>query len=260
MTLGTLSGKKAVLAVLAVAAVGGATGALVSTHLGVTASASNATASASPTPEPEDHDGAPPFGHRGPHGGAIGTVTGISSSAKTLTLRTIWGTVTVTTTSSTTYAEGHRSVGFGDIKVGDVVAVRGTPSGSSSSKQPTSIAAERVAIEEPSVLGRVQSVSGGTITLVTRDGQLAYVTTTSSTAYYQGMSSATSSAVTAGVLVLAQGTRHDLTHLTADQITVLPRPGEDHGIPGGGFGFGFGLGHGFPPRMPVLPPAAAPAD
>jgi hypothetical protein len=257
VTIGTLSGKKAVLAVLAVAGVGGAVGALVSTHLGVTASASNAAASASPTPEPGDHDGAPPFGHRGPHGGAVGTVTGISSSAKTLTLRTLWGTVTVTTSSTTSYAEGHRSIGFGDIKVGEVVAERGTPTGGSSTTPPASIAATRVTIQEPSVLGRVQSVSGHTITLVTGDGELAYVTTTSSTAYYQGGSTAGSSAVTAGVLVIAQGTRHDLTHLAADQVTVLPRMGEGHGMPGAP---GFGFGHGFPPRMPVQPPDAATTD
>ena len=64
----------------------------------------------------------------------------------------------------------------------------------------------------PSVTGRVQSVSGNTITLVTSDGQLEYVTTSGATAY-QGLrgATATSSSVKAGVYVVAQGTEADLT-------------------------------------------------
>ena len=72
---------------------------------------------------------------------------------------------------------------FGALKVGDVVAVRGKRSGTSPTAT-SPVAATAITIEVPSICGRVQSVSGDTVTLVTGDGQLEYVTVSSSTAYH----------------------------------------------------------------------------
>jgi hypothetical protein len=152
-------------------------------------------------------------------GGETGTVTKISGS--TLTLRMLAGTVTVTTSSSTKYSrEGHQ-VSFSAIKVGEVVAVRRSHTGTS--KMATSpIAAAAITIEVPSVSGRVQSVSGNTITLVTSNGQLEYVTTSGATSYNANRgATASSGSVKASVYIIAQGTQTDLTHLTADDIQVL---------------------------------------
>ena len=68
----------------------------------------------------------------------------------------------------------------------------------------------------------MQSVSGNTVTLVTGDGQLAYITISSSTAYHgvRG-AAATSSAVKAGVYIVAQGTQESLTTFNADNVEVL---------------------------------------
>jgi len=84
------------------------------------------------------------------------------------------------TSSSTTYSREAQQVHFSAVKVGEVVAVRGSRSGTSPTAT-SPIAATAITIEVPSNLGRVQSVSGDTVTLVTGDGQLAYVTISSST-------------------------------------------------------------------------------
>jgi hypothetical protein len=152
-------------------------------------------------------------------GGDTGTVTGISGS--TLTLRTLAGTVTVTTSSSTKYSREGKQLTFSAIKVGEVVQVRGSH-GTAAKTATAPIAATAITIEVPTIMGRVQSVSGNTVTLVTSDGQLEFVTTSGATAY-QGFrgASATSASVKAGIYIVAQGTETDLTHMTADGIQVL---------------------------------------
>jgi Domain of unknown function (DUF5666) len=167
-------------------------------------------------------------------GGDTGTVTGISGS--TITLRTLAGTVTVTTSSSTKYSREGKQLTFSAIKVGEVVAVRGSRGTAKTASSP--IAATAITIDVPTITGRVQSVSGSTITLVTSDGQLEYVTTSGATVY-QGLrgAAATSSSVKAGVFVVAQGTETDLTHMTADGVQVLGNmsfaPHSFPGHPGG---------------------------
>ena len=225
---------------LTIAVVGAAAGFIV-THAAPSAPANTTAATTKPSPSPSAHR--PSFGPRGGFGfacgaplmgagfdgpsfigegfcgGETGTVTKISGS--TLTLRTLAGTVTVTTGSSTKYSREEQQVQFSAVKVGDVVRVRGTRGGASTTAT-SPIAATSVAIEVPSISGRVQSVSGDTITLVTGDGQLAYITISSSTAYHgvRG-ASATSSSLKSGVYIVAQGTQVNLTTLTADDVQVL---------------------------------------
>jgi hypothetical protein len=236
---------------LTIAVVGAGAGFIVTRAASPTAA--NTTAAAKPSPSPSTHRpsfaprggfgsmcgapagagfGGPSFFGGGFCGGETGTVTKISGS--TLTLRTLAGTVTVTTTSSTTYSREERSVKFGAVKVGDVVAVRGKRSGTSPTAS-SPIAATAITIDVPNVSGRVQSVSGGTVTLVTGDGQLEYVTISNSTVY-QGLrgASATSSSVKAGVYIVAQGSQVSLTTLKADDVQVLGTLNfTPHSFPGG---------------------------
>lgn len=151
-------------------------------------------------------------------GGGTGTVTKISGT--TLTLRTLTGTLTVTTNASTKYSREGRQVKFAAITVGEVLQVRGARSTSKAATSP--LAATAITIEIPTVMGRVQSVSGNTITLVTSNGQLEYVTTSSATVY-QGLrnAAATSASVKSGIYLVVQGTETDLMHITADGIQVL---------------------------------------
>jgi hypothetical protein len=221
---------------VAIAVVGAAAGFVVTRASSVTLA--NTTA-AKPTPSGSPSQHPPSFGRGGFGfpcasgfssaassfagafcGGATGTVTNISGS--TLTLRTLQGTDTVTTTSATTYSREGKKVSFSAVKVGDVVQVRSTHGGPASKTVTPPITAVAITIEVPTITGRVQSVSGNTITLVTSNGQLEYATTSSATVYQGiGNATATSASVKSGIYVVVQGTETDLTHITADGVQVL---------------------------------------
>lgn len=175
----------------------------------------------------------------------------------TLTLRTEAGTETVTTTSSTTVTKERQVVSLSAVKVNDVVDVAGPrPTAGSPPTSPNgtgTVAATRIAIVEPSFVGRVQSVDPGGYTLVGPDGQLLTVTTTGSTTYYTGgTTKATPSAVTAGAYITAEGTQDTLTRLTADVVSVRPAPGTRPSGPGGPDGAG-----GWKGPTPATPSASA---
>jgi Domain of unknown function (DUF5666) len=177
-------------------------------------------------------------------GGNTGTVTKISGSA--LTLRTFTGTISVTTSSSTKYSREGKQSSFSAITVGEVLEVRGSRNGTTKTAS-SPIAATAIIIEVPTVMGRVQSVSGNEITLVTSDGQLEYVTISEATAY-QGFrgATATSTSIKAGGFVVAHGTETDLTHMTADGIQVM-----------GSMSFGPHSFHGHSGGMPSPHPSSA---
>lgn len=173
------------------------------------------------------------LGPKGGHRGRGGTITAINGS--TLTLRTMNGTEVVDTSSSTTYTKELQTISFSDLKVGEVVHVRRTPvagtptSSSSSSSTPPqpgtgTVNASRVEVIEPSLAGRVTSASNGTYDLVGMDGQLLTVSTTGSTRYYSGTSQTSSSALSDGAHIRAEGAQDSLTHLTADVIMLARTP------------------------------------
>jgi hypothetical protein len=169
--------------------------------------------------------GGPGGGFGGPGGG--GTITAISGSR--LTLRTMNGTETVQVSSSTTYRREMQTIGFSDLAVGDVVHVAGAPVSSGSSSSPPepgtgTVDATSVTVIEPHFVGRVISDAGGTLTLVGPDGQLLTVTTSGSTRYYRGASSTSSSIVSDGAHVVAEGSQTSLTHLDADVVALVPTP------------------------------------
>jgi opacity protein-like surface antigen len=156
-------------------------------------------------------------------GCGVGTVTNISGS--TLTLRTLTGTLTVATESSTTYTKGGKSIKLNDIHVNDIVQVRPDRTHPSSS---TSITASAITVVLPTIFGRVQSVSGNTITIVTATGQLAYVTTGGSTAYKMAGAAASSGDVKTGTFILAQGTLTNANHLSATNVQIEGAPRLPH--------------------------------
>lgn len=162
-----------------------------------------------------------------------GTITRIEGS--TLVLRTMNGTETVDTSSSTVFDKELQTITLSRLQVGDVVRVATTPPSTGSpapSPSPSSppppgtgtVDATRVTVVEPSFTGRVTAVGDGSYTLVGPDGQLLTVSTTGSTRYYKGRSPTTSSAVSDGTRVIAVGPQTSLTHLDADLITVAPAP------------------------------------
>lgn len=205
-------------------------------------SAATNAAAATPSPSPGGHPNGPhgvfPGGHLG-RGGGNGTVTGISGG--TLTLRTLTGTLTVNTTSSTTYSKEGKSISLGDIKTGDVLQVRpvrSSATGTPPPTPPTTVTAQSILVVLPTFFGRVTQVSGPTIYIVMHDGQEAFVYTTSNTTYTSNNSSASLSDVKAGDYISAEGTQTDLKHLTADQVSISTSAGAMGGPRGGAGPFG----------------------
>lgn len=234
--------------------VGGvAAGAGLTAMAGIATAASNSparvTALAAPTTVPP----APPGGMRGPGRrggpgrgglggapglfggpGAGGTITAIDGS--TVTLRTMNGTETVDTSSSTKFRKERETITFADLRLGEIVRVQGktASTGTSTSGSPGSgprtppgtgtVDATRVTVVEPTFVGRVLSDSAGVVTLAGPDGQLLTVHTTSATRYYRGRTRAGSSVVSDGTHIVAEGDRTSLTTLDAAVIIVAPSP------------------------------------
>jgi len=161
------------------------------------------------------------LGHRGVGFASGGTITAINGS--TLTLRTLQGTQTVTTSGSTQYSKARQTIAFSDLKVGDVVRVLPAAGAAKPASPGTgTVAAARIVVVEPTFVGRVESVDGDTVNLVGRNGQSLTVTLTDSTKYYNGAQTADRSAITAGTRIAAMGSQDTPSHLTADVVTVLP--------------------------------------
>jgi hypothetical protein len=79
------------------------------------------------------------------------------------------------------------------------------------------------------VIGTVASIGSGSFTVAARSGQVVTVDERSSTTYYKGGTSTSSSAVAKGDTVLVQGSQNGNT-VTATRVNVLPagpfeRPG-----------------------------------
>ncbi|HXX90824.1 MAG TPA: hypothetical protein VEI83_11450 [Acidimicrobiales bacterium] len=81
-------------------------------------------------------------------------------------------------------------------------------------------------------VGTVASVGTGSFTLTTASGQTITVTEQSSTVYYSGGATATSSAVVTGARVAVLGTLNGST-ITATRVLVLPAGGLGFGAAGG---------------------------
>src|SRR5215469_2050018 len=120
---------KLAIGIAIVAALASLVGVLLNLQRPTTATAAAATSTPGPSGTPSKlHGGAPFFGRGGGGfapafgGRGTGTVTGVSGG--TITLRTLTGTLTVDTTSATTYTREGKTISLSDIKVNDVVNVR----------------------------------------------------------------------------------------------------------------------------------------
>lgn len=234
---------KVAIGIAIVATLASLVGVVLNLQRPTSATAAAATATPSPPANPSKPHGGGPFRGHGGFGVApafggrgTGTVTGISGG--TITLRTLTGTLTVNTTSSTTYSKQGKTISLGDIKVSDVLNVRPVrppDTQTPPAAPPTTITAQSIAVVLPTFFGRVDSVSGPTIFIVTGDGEMAYVVTNSSTTYTMDGSSASFSDVKAGDFISASGTQTDIRHLTAGQVVISTKAHPGSGAFGGPF-------------------------
>lgn len=121
-----------------------------------------------------------------------------------LTADTPKGSRTFTLTSQTTYHRGSAKLTEADIKAGQVVRIRTAKGGTT---------VRSVAIAPAVVTGYVQSLPGGTLTVVDRSGFSHKVNTTGAT-YKKNGGTGQASDVAAGDLVRVQG------FLDADGVTL----------------------------------------
>lgn len=202
----------AIGSMVAVASGGGHTAAAASSNGSTTASM---TGAAPPAAIGNGHGGR--AGGHGPAGGL--TVSKVSGD--TITASGPGGqTISVQVNSTTVYTEAGASAALSDITVGTRIAVQG----SSANTSGTIIKATGVTIVLPQVLGVVTNVDGTTLTMTSFDGSTHTITLSSSTRYQKAGRTATSSDVTAGTAIVAEGTSTSDGSLNALRVTIqVPR-------------------------------------
>lgn len=246
----------------------------------VTGISAAATGSHAKTTKPGAHHALPPGPGLGPMmgGGGEGTITALAADTGgtyTLTLRTLAGNETVTTTSTTTvYGADLQTATLSSADVGLVASVQ--PVRGSGTSSTSTITAASIRFVDPTVTGKVTNITANTYTLVGPDGQEITVTTTSSTYYLTGHSATgpttttTPPTYTVGEMVFASGPEtttgtqsatSPTTSLQAVLMSAAPTWGPRAGGNRGGFGGWGGGPHGRLHGAPAFggPPAGTAA-
>jgi Domain of unknown function (DUF5666) len=180
-------------------------------------------ASLAGTPTPGMHRGGPSWGKAGPGlRGERGPLTVASVSGSTITATLPSGTsVTIHTSSSTTYGRAGVSVSASAIAKGDTIAVKGQRNSDGS------ITASHVEIVLPSVAGTVTAISGSTLTLKSERGTAtATVHIAAGATLQRAGQTASLSDIHVGDTITAVGTLNSDKSLNAERVEiVLPHAG-----------------------------------
>jgi hypothetical protein len=194
------------------------------------ASSSRATTS---TPLPATAPAVPGRGGRGnwSHPGFAdfgrgGTLTKLG--ATTITVDTgFGGSLTVTTSTSTTYTESGKKAARSALAVGEQVMFRTTgpaavpgKASSPSSSGPVTVASVEIVL--PEVSGKVVSVNGSEVVVAQRNGLHVTVNTSGSTAYEQDGQAAVAADLKVGSAVSVTGTlSSDKTEIDATVVQIV---------------------------------------
>lgn len=163
-------------------------------------------------------------GHPGRDGGhhmRPGGLTVQKVSGDTITATRPDGqSVTIHTSSSTTYWREDSQVDAGAVTSGAHIAVRGQRASDGS------VTATRIDIVMPSYAGMVTAITGSDLTIKGRDGQTHTIHTGASTKVKRAGEDVTFAAIAVGDKVLASGTLNGDQTLTADVVRImLPHAG-----------------------------------
>lgn len=160
-------------------------------------------------------------GGRGYHGMGRGELTVQKVSGGTITATRPDGkTVTIHTSSSTTYWRGGSQVNAGAVTAGTHIAVRGQRASDGS------VTATRVEIVLPSYAGKVTAINGADLTVQGRDGQSHTIHTTTTTKVNRAGETASVGDIKVGESISVSGTLNSDQTLTADVIRIaLPHAG-----------------------------------
>ena len=228
-----------VVAVMA-AAPSSATGADPSAAANPNASAAPA-ASGAPGPGKDGNDGGHPgfrgpFGLFGPSGGfgggpdggvggiGFGDITITAIDGSNLSLKTADGwTRTIAVTGATTITKAEKSIGVGDLAVGDHIRFAQQRDSNGT------YTVTRIVVVLPTVAGQVSAVSGDTITVTQRGGTKATIHVDSSTTYQVNGTSGSLKDVKVGSVVIAEGTQRSDGSLDAAIVHTGDRPAAGQG-------------------------------
>ncbi len=156
-----------------------------------------------------------PRGAHGPHFGRGGEFTVTNVSGQTITAKDRTGaSVTITTTSSTTFMNGTQTIHITDIKVGDEIAVRGARASNGN------VTATAVMVRQPDAGGKVSNVNGSSFTVTGPNNQTQTIQTTSTTKFMVGRTAGSLADVKAGEMVRATGTLNSDGSLTATTVNI----------------------------------------
>jgi hypothetical protein len=164
-----------------------------------------------------------PFGLGGPGGGAGGigfgdiTITAINGSDLSLKTADGW-TRTVTVTSSTTITKAGKTIGIGDLAVGDHIRF------AQQHESNGSYTITRIVVVMPTVFGQVSAVNGDTITVTQRGGTASTIHVDSSTTYQVNGAAGSLKDVKVGSIVIAEGTQRSDGSLDAATVRIGDRP------------------------------------
>src|SRR3990172_131687 len=127
-------------------------------------------------------------------------ISAISGADVTLTTEDGW-TRTITVTDATTITRAGEAITLADLKVGDQVRFRQVRSDDGT------FAVTAIAVILPHVAGEVTATDGETITIERRDGTTGTIHVGSATTFHvRGVTNATLSDITTGMLIAAVGT------------------------------------------------------
>ena len=165
-----------------------------------------------------------PFGLGGPgRGGAGGigfgdiTITAINGSDLSLKTPDGW-TRTITVTSSTTITKAGKTIGVGDLAVGDHIRF------AQQRESNGSYTVTRIMVVMPTVFGQVSAVNGDTITVTQGGGSTSTIHVSGSTTYQVNGAAGSLKDVKVGAFVIAEGTQRSDGSLDATTVRTGNRP------------------------------------
>lgn len=154
--------------------------------------------------------------------GGGGTVTALGASTITVSSQ-LGGSLTVTTSDSTSYSEGGKTVARSALAVGErvrfIAEAAPKPAGASTS---TAEVVSAVTIVLPEASGKVVSVSGSKVVVSTQDGLNVTVDTSPATTYQESGQTVPASDLQPGSYVFATGSlAADHTQIDATRIEIV---------------------------------------
>jgi hypothetical protein len=189
--------------------------------------------------------------------GVVGTISAINGN--TVTLKSFnGGTATVNITSQTMFRKDQQSAKLSDFKVGDMVFVRGEPTGENTwTAVAMGIRSDasrrfREGMGKEFVAGEIKSIDGLNLTITRVDGVTQKITVNENTSFRKNGESVTLADFAPGDHIFARGAMKDGTFVPSMLSAGQPeRPGVGMGTPGGE--------HMGPPPQDQPPPKEGPA-